>query len=337
MERKYGALALVPMLGRRIAPATLVLAVGFGIAPQAHAGTSAPVGKTPAASQSPVPPGQKLTPAQLRKRLADLNAQLAALSTAQRQTAAQLARAGAARQRAVLAGLLAQQNAAQTQLNGLRATLSNANSTTIARLAIVPAELRQTTQQASDLTGRITSLTGQITTVTATQQNAVAQQGAGTRLAATQQGQRASLRRQIAGLKHKVAAGSSFSAGGVTIHGSGLAFNATKIALGALGKPYEWAAAGPDSFDCSGLVIWAYGKAGRPGMPHYTGDLYANYPHVDQNALKLGDMVFFGSDLHHMGIYLGGGKFLEAPSTGDVVKITPLSTRSDYAGAARVA
>src|SRR5258708_2273223 len=50
MERKYGALALVPMLGRRIAPATLVLAVGFGIAPQAHPGTSAPVRQTPAAS-----------------------------------------------------------------------------------------------------------------------------------------------------------------------------------------------------------------------------------------------------------------------------------------------
>src|SRR5258708_28484195 len=102
MERKYGALALLPMLGRRIAPATLVLAVGFGIAPQAHAGTFAPVGKTPAASQSPVPPGQKLTPAQLRKRLADLNAQLAALSTAPQQTTAQLARASAAQQRAGL-------------------------------------------------------------------------------------------------------------------------------------------------------------------------------------------------------------------------------------------
>ncbi|MCP9966984.1 NlpC/P60 family protein [Actinomadura madurae] len=92
----------------------------------------------------------------------------------------------------------------------------------------------------------------------------------------------------------------------------------------------------PNSFDCSGLVVWAYAQVGKSGLPHYTGDLFGLGTKVSRGALRSGDLVYFGSNLHHMGIYLGGGKYLHAPQTGDVVKISNMSDRSDYAGANRI-
>jgi cell wall-associated NlpC family hydrolase len=121
-----------------------------------------------------------------------------------------------------------------------------------------------------------------------------------------------------------------------TVSGSSTAAKAARAALTQLGKPYQWAAAGPNSFDCSGLVVWAYAKVGRPGLPHYTGSLIRLGTRIPRDQLRSGDLVFFGSDVHHMGIYLSDGKFLQAPQTGDVVKISRLSERSDYAGATRI-
>lgn len=121
-----------------------------------------------------------------------------------------------------------------------------------------------------------------------------------------------------------------------TIKGSGLPARMVRKALTKLGSPYVWAAAGPTTFDCSGLVVWAYAQVGKPGLPHYTGDLFAMGGKVGKGSLRSGDLVYFGGDLHHMGIYLGGGKYLHAPQTGDVVKISNLSDRSDYAGANRI-
>src|SRR5262249_34148043 len=120
------------------------------------------------------------------------------------------------------------------------------------------------------------------------------------------------------------------------VSGSSTAAKAARAALTQLGKPYRWAAAGPNAFDCSGLVVWAYAKVGRPGLPHYTGSLYQLGTKIPRSRLRAGDLVFFGSDLHHMGIYLSDGKFLEAPQPGDVVKISDLASRSNYAGAARI-
>lgn len=120
------------------------------------------------------------------------------------------------------------------------------------------------------------------------------------------------------------------------IKGSGLPAKMARKAATKLGSPYVWAAAGPDSFDCSGLVVWAYAQVGKSGLPHYTGDLFDLGKKVDKSDLQAGDLVYFGSSLHHMGIYVGGGLFLHAPSTGDVVKISKLSDRSDFAGANRI-
>jgi cell wall-associated NlpC family hydrolase len=121
-----------------------------------------------------------------------------------------------------------------------------------------------------------------------------------------------------------------------TIKGTDLPAKMARKALTKLGSPYVWGAAGPTTFDCSGLVVWAYGQVGKPGLPHYTGDLYQLGTKVSRGSLRAGDLVYFGSNLHHMGIYVGGGKFLQAPQTGDVVKISELSTRSDFAGANRI-
>ena len=92
-----------------------------------------------------------------------------------------------------------------------------------------------------------------------------------------------------------------------------------------LGKPYVWGADGPDSYDCSGLTMWAYNKVGIT-IPHYTVDQYnAAKSHPSYSQAKPGDLIFFGSDMHHVGMYIGGGKMVHAPHTGDVVRIADLA------------
>ncbi len=111
---------------------------------------------------------------------------------------------------------------------------------------------------------------------------------------------------------------------------------AVSEALSQLGTPYVPGGAAPGGFDCSGLVSWAYAQAGHPGLPHYTGALWTSGTHVaSQSDLAPGDLVFFNS-LDHVGMYIGGGQFVEAPHSGDVVKVVALSARNDYIGAVRI-
>ncbi|MEU5876901.1 NlpC/P60 family protein [Spirillospora sp. NPDC047279] len=117
--------------------------------------------------------------------------------------------------------------------------------------------------------------------------------------------------------------------------GTGKGAQALRYAMGKLGRPYVWGAAGPTSFDCSGLTMWAYKQVGI-SLPHYTGSQWNAGTHISREQLQPGDLVFFYADLHHMGMYVGDGKMLHAPQTGDVVKIVPMSGRP-YAGAVRVA
>lgn len=109
--------------------------------------------------------------------------------------------------------------------------------------------------------------------------------------------------------------------------GSGTAAAAANIAMSKLGAPYVWAASGPDSFDCSGLVMWAFAQAGRPGLPHSTYSLINMGVEVPLDQLQVGDLVFSAS-IGHMGIYVGNNSFVHAPRTGDVVKVTSLSDYS---------
>jgi cell wall-associated NlpC family hydrolase len=88
-----------------------------------------------------------------------------------------------------------------------------------------------------------------------------------------------------------------------------------------LGKPYQWGAEGPDSFDCSGLMVWAWSAAGV-ALPHLAQDQYNLTRRVAISDLLPGDMVFYGtpSNVHHVGLYVGNGTMIEAPATGEVVR-----------------
>ncbi|MGV9303671.1 C40 family peptidase [Nonomuraea sp. NPDC003727] len=115
---------------------------------------------------------------------------------------------------------------------------------------------------------------------------------------------------------------------------------ALQAGAGKLGRPYVWGAEGPDTFDCSGLVQWAFAQAGVR-MPRVTHQQWVTGPQVPLAQAQPGDLIFWRSDptnpgyISHVAIYWGNGKVLQAPRTGDVVKISPLSTRN-LAGVVRV-
>ncbi len=107
---------------------------------------------------------------------------------------------------------------------------------------------------------------------------------------------------------------------------------AASIALHYLGVPYAWGGASPSGFDCSGLVMYVYAQLGI-SLPHYT---VAQWNATDPiSSPEPGDLVFFNG-LGHVGIYIGGGKFVDAPHTGSVVRIDSMSNFGGYDGARRV-
>ncbi len=113
-----------------------------------------------------------------------------------------------------------------------------------------------------------------------------------------------------------------------------LGARAVAVAMQYLGTPYVWGGSSPGGFDCSGLTMYAYAQVGV-SLSHYTGDQWNEGARVPSDQLLPGDLVFFHSDLHHMGMYIGGGQFIHAPHTGDVVKISDLGSFGSYAGAVR--
>ena len=116
---------------------------------------------------------------------------------------------------------------------------------------------------------------------------------------------------------------------------SSVGATALRNALTRQGDPYIWGAAGPSTFDCSGLVVWAFGQEGI-SLPHYTGDLWNSGMHVSRSDLEPGDLVFFFADISHVGIYLGNGLMVDAPTYGIPVGVHQIFW-SDYVGAVRIA
>jgi len=114
---------------------------------------------------------------------------------------------------------------------------------------------------------------------------------------------------------HQVALRSSYNG-----PASGQAAAAVQFAYAQLGKPYVYGAAGPDSYDCSGLTMAAWARAGVY-LPHNAAMQQSATRAVSAADAQPGDLVFFGSPAYHVGIYIGGGNMIAAPHTGDVVKI----------------
>jgi peptidoglycan DL-endopeptidase CwlO len=116
--------------------------------------------------------------------------------------------------------------------------------------------------------------------------------------------------------------------------GNSLGEQALRWALSVRGDPYEWGAAGPSAFDCSGLVMWAYAHVGIH-LAHFTGDQWNEGEHISRSQLQPGDLVFFFADISHVGLYIGNGLMVDAPSFGQPVQVQPVFW-SAYVGAVRI-
>lgn len=97
-------------------------------------------------------------------------------------------------------------------------------------------------------------------------------------------------------------------------------YKVAAFACSQAGKPYKWAASGPSSYDCSGLTMKAWEQVGVY-LPHNAADQRRSVTSVARANLQLGDLVFFYSPIHHVGIYVGDGKIMHAPSAGDFVRM----------------
>lgn len=132
--------------------------------------------------------------------------------------------------------------------------------------------------------------------------------------------------------------GSSSGSSGGSTSSAGAHPEVVSIAKKYLGVKYVWGGASPSAgFDCSGLTMYCYRQIGID-LSHSSRWQYEEGKHIAKSALQPGDLVFFGpsvSGIHHVGIYCGSGKYIHAPQTGDVVKISNLSSRGDYVGACR--
>jgi cell wall-associated NlpC family hydrolase len=113
---------------------------------------------------------------------------------------------------------------------------------------------------------------------------------------------------------------------------------ALKFALQQIGDIYVWAAAGPTRWDCSGLTLRAFQKAGV-SLPHHSGSQFKYGKQVAYSSLKPGDLLFFGKPISHVSIYMGGGKMVQAPRAGkkvEVVNLTKMFGKKPFVGAKRL-
>ncbi|WP_275945807.1 transglycosylase SLT domain-containing protein [Clostridium botulinum] len=154
------------------------------------------------------------------------------------------------------------------------------------------------------------------------------------------------IKQEIALNKQQIAmngqlANSLGAVGGSYVNGMGnsIGEQVVRNAQQYLGKPYKWGGSNPsESFDCSGLVQYVYKQVGIQ-LNRTTYDQVKQGTPVAKNQLQVGDAVFFGSPSspHHVGIYMGNGQYIHAPKSGDVIKVSSLNSRSDYATARRYA
>jgi cell wall-associated NlpC family hydrolase len=121
----------------------------------------------------------------------------------------------------------------------------------------------------------------------------------------------------------------------------GAADTALQAALAKRGSKYQWAGVGPKEFDCSGLTMWAYNAAGIK-LPHSSRTQYTLGRGVSTNELRPGDLLFYDdgtgnpSRIHHVGMYVGDGKMIDAPTEGQLVDVRPMRGDGHFIGARRI-
>ncbi len=120
----------------------------------------------------------------------------------------------------------------------------------------------------------------------------------------------------------------------IQVSGDTIGAQALRFALTKLGDEYVWGGAGPNVFDCSGLVMWAYAQVGI-SLEHFTGDQWNEGEHISRSQLEPGDLVFFFQDISHVGLYVGNGMMVDAPTFGQPVQIQPVMWNV-YVGAVRI-
>jgi cell wall-associated NlpC family hydrolase len=117
------------------------------------------------------------------------------------------------------------------------------------------------------------------------------------------------------------------------IPASGRAAVAVRYAMAQVGKPYVYGAAGPNSFDCSGLTMAAWGAAGV-GLPHSSSAQYGSGTHIAASQLQPGDLVFYYHPISHVGMYIGHGMIVNAENPSSGIRVTGLYSMP-YVGAVR--
>jgi len=106
---------------------------------------------------------------------------------------------------------------------------------------------------------------------------------------------------------------------------NGAGYRAAKFACSQAGRPYLWATAGPKTYDCSGLVLAAWHTVGV-SLPHQSQSQRASMPYVTRANLQIGDVVFYYNPIHHVAIYVGNNKIMQAPAAGDWVRMADMDT-----------
>ena len=149
---------------------------------------------------------------------------------------------------------------------------------------------------------------------------------------------------QATGLTPKVSAAAASAVSSAALSnssGGGAGNNAlVNTAKKYLGTPYVWGGTSPKGFDCSGLMQYTYSQNGI-SIPRTAREQFKSGTAVSQGNLQPGDLVFFKGSKGsaeapgHVGMYVGNGQYIQSPKTGDVVKISNLSSRKDYVGARR--
>lgn len=121
-------------------------------------------------------------------------------------------------------------------------------------------------------------------------------------------------------------------------YSGGVGSKAAKIACGKIGSPYVFGASGPSTFDCSGIILYAWSQAtnGRVSLYHYTVTQYNETKRISRDQLIAGDLVFyFPGSLHHVAMYVGNDYVVQAPHSGDVVRMTKMEAIGTIAGYGR--